>query len=173
MTTFEIPTLQTERLTLRAFRAGDLDAYAAMQANPEVMRYLGTGGTRTRAQAWEAMAQALGQWALRGTGQWVIEETTTGAFAGRAGILHPLEWDAPEIAYALDRPFWGRGYASEAARAVHHWAYEVRGLTGLVSYIRPENEASKRVVARLGAEHRTDFELLGGPAEVWYHHPRR
>jgi RimJ/RimL family protein N-acetyltransferase len=52
MTTFEIPTLVTARLRLRAFHAGDLDAYAAMQANPEVMRYLITGNTATRIQVW-------------------------------------------------------------------------------------------------------------------------
>ncbi len=171
MTIFEIPTLRTDRLILRAFRADDLDAYASMQADPEVMRYLGTGVTRTRAESWDAIARMLGQWALRGTGQWVIEEAATGAFVGRTGILHPYDWDGPEIAYALDRPFWRRGYATESTRAVHHWAYEVRGLTGLVSYIRPENDASKRVVARLGAIRGDDAELLGSVAEVWHHRP--
>lgn len=72
MTTFDIPTLRTDRLILRAFRPDDLDAYASMQADPEVMRYLGTGVTRTRAESWDAIARMLGQWALRGTGQWVI-----------------------------------------------------------------------------------------------------
>ena len=56
MTTFEIPTLATDRLRLRAFRAGDVDAYAAMQANPDVMRYLVTGRTSTRAEVWRTMA---------------------------------------------------------------------------------------------------------------------
>ena len=60
MTTLEIPTLATDRLKLRAFHAGDLDAYAAMQANPEVMRYLLTGRTSTRAEVWRTMATSLG-----------------------------------------------------------------------------------------------------------------
>ena len=60
MTKFEIPTVVTARLRLRAFHAGDLDAYAAMQANPEVMRYLLTGQTATRAEVWRTMATSLG-----------------------------------------------------------------------------------------------------------------
>src|SRR5215470_481256 len=66
MTIFEIPTLTTDRLRLRAFRASDLDAYAAMQANPEVMRYLITGRTSPPVEVWRTMATFLGQWALRG-----------------------------------------------------------------------------------------------------------
>ena len=68
MTAFEIPTVETARLRLRAFRAGNLDAYAAMQANPEVMRYLLTGQTATRVQTWYTMLTSLGSWALRGYG---------------------------------------------------------------------------------------------------------
>ena len=68
MTTFEIPTVTTERLRLRAFRASDLDAYAAMQANPEVMRHLVMGRTSTPAEVWRTMASSLGGWVLRGYG---------------------------------------------------------------------------------------------------------
>src|SRR5215469_15585197 len=74
MTTFEIPTVTTERLRLRAFRASDLDAYAAMQANPEVMRYLVMGRTSTPAEVWRTMASSLGGWALRGYGMWACEK---------------------------------------------------------------------------------------------------
>src|SRR5262252_425169 len=69
MTIFEIPTLTTDRLRLRAFRATDLDAYAAMQANPEVMRYLITGRTSPPVEVWRTMATFLGQWALRRYGK--------------------------------------------------------------------------------------------------------
>jgi RimJ/RimL family protein N-acetyltransferase len=78
MTTFEIPMVETARLRLRAFCAGDLDAYAAMQANPEVMRYLLTGHTATRVQVWYTMLTAAGSWALRGYGMWACEEIAGG-----------------------------------------------------------------------------------------------
>lgn len=131
-----IPTLATERLRLRPLRAGDLDAYAAMAANPEVMRYLGTGETRTRSEAWTAIAGHLGQWALRGYGQFAIEDAG-GAFVGRAGILHPYDWPGPELAYAFDQPYWGKGYATEACRAILRWARAEAGLGELVSFIYP------------------------------------
>jgi RimJ/RimL family protein N-acetyltransferase len=65
MTTFKIPTLTTDRLRLRAFKTSDLEAYSAMQANPEVMRYLVTGRTSTPVEVWQTMATSLGAWALR------------------------------------------------------------------------------------------------------------
>jgi len=98
MTTFEIPTLTTERLRLRAFQANDLDAYAEMQANPEVMRYLVAGRTSTRAEVWRTMATALGGWALRGYGMWCCEKIADQAFVGSVGIFQPLDWPEPEIA---------------------------------------------------------------------------
>jgi RimJ/RimL family protein N-acetyltransferase len=66
MIPIEIPSLTTDRIRLRAFRAGDLDAFAAMRANPKVVRYLGTGRTSTPVEVWRMMATFLGQWALRG-----------------------------------------------------------------------------------------------------------
>ena len=166
----DIPTLRTKRLLLRAFTADDLDAYAAMQANPEVMRYLGVGETRTRGETWAAIAGGLGQWALRGYGSFAVEESATGQFVGRAGILHPYDWPGPELAYALDQPFWGRGYATEACRTVLHWARTEARLGELVSFIYPANEASKAVVRRLGAERGPDVTLMGIPGlECWHH----
>jgi hypothetical protein len=118
MTIFEIPTLTTDRLRLRAFKASDLDAYAAMQANPEVMRYLIMGRTSTRVEVWRTMATSLGAWALRGYGMWACEKIDDATFVGSVGIFHPLDWPEPEIAYSPDRPFWRQGLATEAARAL-------------------------------------------------------
>lgn len=165
-----IPTLLTPRLTLRALRAEDLDAFAAMQANPEVMRTLGTGVTRSRAETWDGMARMLGQWALRGYGMFAVTENSTGRFIGRAGILHPYEWEEPELAYGLDQPFWGRGYATEAAVILHRWAFLQKHLPNLVSYVMPGNAASRNVLEKLGAELTGRMLLLGTvEAERWAH----
>ena len=123
MTTFAIPTVVTARLRLRAFRAGDLEAYAAMQANPEVMRYLITGRTATRAEVWRTMATFLGAWPLRGYGMWAVEKIDGGAFVGSVGVFEPLDWPEPEIAYSLDQPFWRQGFATEGARAARDWLF--------------------------------------------------
>lgn len=168
-----VPVLVTERLLLRGFRESDLDAYAAMQADPEVMRQLGVGAAagkpRTRDETWTGMALLMGQWALRGYGCFALEERATGRFVGRAGILHLAGWPEPELAFALAREAWGQGYALEACRAILPWAFRATGAERLVSYIKPGNERSARLLARLGAVREGMGDLLGVLCEVWVH----
>ena len=173
MTTGLVPVLRTAHLTLRGFRESDLDEFAAMQSDPEVMRHLGVGENagrpRSRAETWAAMAQFMGQWALRGCGPWAVEHE--GSFIGRVGILRPEGWPAPELAYALARDAWGQGLAVEAARAALTWAEaHLRG-RGIVSFIRPENEASRRVAQRLGGVRAGMVTLMGVEAERWEYRP--
>jgi RimJ/RimL family protein N-acetyltransferase len=170
MMTFGIPTVTTARLRLCAFRASDLDAYAAMQANPDVTRYLVTGRTSTRVEVWRTMATSLGAWVLRGYGMWACEKTDDGAFVGSVGIFHPLDWPEPEIAYSLDQPYWGYGLATEAAVAARDWLFGNFSFGRAASFIRPENLASQRVAQRLGAVHERTFELRGSLYEYWVHH---
>ncbi len=164
-----IPDLATARLRLRAFRTADLDAFAAMQSDPAVMRHLGTGQVRSREETWRAMEGYLGQWALRGYGMFALEDSA-GRFVGRAGLLHPLDWPEAELAYALDRPFWGIGLATEAATAIRDWAFATFGFARLASFIRPDNVASIGVVTKLGAVQEATVTLQGGPAEHWVHY---
>jgi len=170
MTLIEIPTLTTDRLRLRAFQASDLDTYAAMQADPEVMRYLVTGRTSTRTEVWHTMASSLGGWGLRGYGMWACEKIDGETFIGSVGTFQPLDWPEPEISYSLDRPFWRQGFATEAARAARDWLFEHFPLPRVASFIRPNNHASKRVVERLGAVYERTFELRGSSYEHWVHH---
>jgi RimJ/RimL family protein N-acetyltransferase len=170
MTTFEIPTATTARLRLRAFCAGDLEAYAAMQANPEVMRYLITGHTSTRAEVWRTMATSLGGWLLRGYGMWACETIAGGHFIGSVGVFEPLDWPEPEIAYSLDPPFWHQGFATEAAGAARDWLFGQFPLTRAASFIRPANQASIRVAQRLDALCEGTIELRGATFEYWVHH---
>jgi len=170
MTTFEIPTVTTERLRLRAFRASDLDAYSAMQAKPEVMRHMVTGRISTQAEVWRTMLMSLGSWALRGYGMWACEKIDGEVFIGSVGIFCPLDWPEPEIAYSLDQPFWGQGFATEAVAIARSWLFEHFPLNRAASFIRPDNLASKRVVERLGAVCERTFELRGCAYEYWVHY---
>jgi RimJ/RimL family protein N-acetyltransferase len=170
MTTLEIPTLTTNRLRLRAFRVGDLEVFAAMRANPEVVRYLGAGRTSTPVEVWRMMAGFLGQWALRGYGVWACEKVDGGAFIGAVGIFHPLDWPEPEIIYSLDRPFWRQGFATEAAGAARNWLFEHFPYARAASFIRPDNLASKRVAERLGAVYERTSESGDAAFECWVHH---
>jgi len=170
MTTFDIPTVETARLRLRAFHAADLDAYSAMQANPNVMRYLLIVQTATRVQVWYTMLTAAGSWALRGYGMWAVEEVAGGRFIGSVGIFEPLDWPEPEIAYSLDEPYWHRGFATEAAAAARDWLFAHVPLARAASFIRPENRASIRVAERLGAVLEGTTELRGVAFQHWVHH---
>jgi RimJ/RimL family protein N-acetyltransferase len=155
-------TLQTDRLVLRPFRESDLDGYAAMCANAEVMHYLGESKPLTRAEAWRSMAVVVGHWQLRGYGMWAVEERQSGEFVGRIGCWNPEGWPGLEIGWTLRREFWGRGFATEGARAAIQYAFAELHQDRIISLIRPDNLNSIRVAERVG-------EQLDGEAEVMGH----
>src|SRR5262245_22748009 len=119
----ECPTIETERLIMRPFRETDLDAYTAILQTPEVRSWLLLPENVNREYAWDGMARWMGQWHLRGTGQWALEERGTGVLVGRAGSHWPQrdEWPGIEVGWTLHPDHWGKGYATEAgAEAVQH-----------------------------------------------------
>ncbi|MEO0970591.1 MAG: GNAT family N-acetyltransferase [Cyanobacteria bacterium J06639_18] len=87
-----IPRIETKRLILRGFQEKDLDPYAEMCSDSDVMRYIGTGITLSRAEAWRNMAMIIGHWYLRGYGLWAVEERQTGEMIGRIGCWNPEGW---------------------------------------------------------------------------------
>jgi RimJ/RimL family protein N-acetyltransferase len=152
-----IPILETERLRLRAFRPDDVDPYVSLTSDPEAVRYLiGGPGPWDAGRAWRHLAFLVGHWHLTGAGTWAVEERSTGTFLGTVGFSEPIGWPGFELAWSLARRHWGRGYATEAARAALHHAFEVWGKERVVSLIDPRNERSIRVAERLG-------ESLEGP----------
>ncbi len=162
-----IPELETERLLLRALGPRDLDAYAAMYADPEVMRFLEHGRPLDRGAAWRSMAVHLGHWRLRGYGQWALVERSSGELVGRAGLWQPEGWPGLEVGWLLARRHWGRGFATEAGGAAVAYAFEVVGVDRVVSLIRPENGASIRVAERLGERFERAIELGGNEVHVY------
>ena len=142
------------------FRQDDLDAYAAMCADAEVMRYLGDGKPLTRPDAWRQIAMILGHWQLRGYGLLALEERGTGALVGRAGFFEPEGWPGFELGWMLRRASWGQGYATEAARRLLAHAFTDMKRERVISLIRAANAPSIRVAERLG-------ERLDGRAEIF------
>lgn len=162
-----ISEIETDRLLLRGFREEDLDAYAAMCADPEVMRYLGGSGPLTRAEAWRHMAVILGHWPLRGFGMWAAVEKASGALVGRVGPWQPEGWPGFEVGWMLGRAWWGRGLAIEAARACLRHAFSAMGRERVISLIHPENRRSIRVAERLGERPEGTFEIAGVRAVIY------
>ena len=155
-----VPTLETDRLLLRAWRNEDFETYAKMCADPEIMRYLG-GKTLDRMEAWRHMAVLVGHWELLGYGHWAVEEKGSGKFAGRLGFLNPEGWPGFEIGWTLGREFHGKGYATEGAKRALRYAFEELDKDHVISLIHPENKASIRVAERLGERLEGKTELLG------------
>ncbi|HLJ19032.1 MAG TPA: GNAT family N-acetyltransferase [Stellaceae bacterium] len=163
----QIPVLNTPRLRLRRPELRDFDAYAALCADPEVMRYIGDGLPQSRRRAWQAFTGMLGHWAVRGYGQFAVESVDTGAFLGRVGLYEPDPWPGTELAWALAREHWGQGFASEAASAVRNWAFVTLRLPGIVSVIIPENRPSIRVAEKIGERFHRDDKIDGIAVRIY------
>ena len=158
--------LETGRLILRPFVDDDLDDYAAICADPEVMRFL-HGPPMTRAEAWQHMARMLGHWMLRGFGIWAVQERESGRLVGRLGFIQPEGWPGFELGWTLGRPYWGRGFATEGARAALEHAFGEMGRDHVISLIDPENARSIAVAERLGETLEGETEVLGKRVRVY------
>jgi RimJ/RimL family protein N-acetyltransferase len=142
------------------FRDDDLDQYAEICEDVEVMRYIGDGRPLSRAESWRNMAMIVGHWQLRGYGMWAVEERESLRLVGRIGFFNPDGWPGFEIGWLLGRKYWGRGYATEGARAALDFGFRVLDRTHIISLIHPENKASIRVAEKLG-------ERLEGTSTLW------
>ena len=162
--------LATARLDLRMFRADDLDAYADMCADEEVMRFIGAGGAVGADVAWRQMAFFLGEWALHGYGMWAVVERASGRLVGRVGFINPHGWPECELGWLLARDAWGRGFATEAASAARAHGRAQLGVGKLISVIRPDNRRSIAVAERLGATLDRKIDFMGDEA-LQYEHP--
>ena len=160
------PVLHTPRLILRPPVEADFEGWAALDADAEAMAYI--GGVQSRAGSWQGLATAAGMWALRGCGLFSAVERDTGAWVGRVGPWIPEGALGTEVGWAISRPAWGKGYATEAAAAAIDWAFEALAWTEVIHCIDRENTASIAVARRLGsAWMRSDREADGKPVEVY------
>jgi RimJ/RimL family protein N-acetyltransferase len=158
-----IPILETQRLRLRGIRGSDFEDYAALYADPEVTRHLLGSETWDRGRAWRHMAFAVGHWQLESSGPWVAEEKASGAFVGVIGFWEPASWPGFELAYHLARRHWGKGYATEGARAALAYAFSVWHRNHVISLINPKNLPSIRVAERIGERLEGRLDFFGRP----------
>lgn len=170
------PRLETERLILRATRLEDFEPSAALWADPAVTRHIG-GKPSTRTESWARLLRLPGLWALLGYGYWSVEERESGAFVGQAGLadfkrdLTPNIEGVPEAGYVFSPAFHGRGYATEAMRAVMAWGDANLDAPRACALIHPDNAASIRVADKLGFKER-EPATLGGEETLLVWRPR-
>lgn len=172
--------LKTERLTLRPVTLEDVDAFLELVGDAETMAWIhGPSGGRELAE--ELVGRWAERWEVNGVGPFAV--LADGVVVGRTGLLvwDDRTWTAPatyaeagehavdELGWAIASPYWGRGYATEAARAVREWAYAERGIERLISLIDPANVRSVRVAVKLDAEPEQLVQTFHGPAVVWVH----
>lgn len=154
------PEHETPRLRLRRWRDADRDPFAAMNADPAVMEYFPSTLAREASDrsidAWQA------QFEERGWSNWAIELRDSGEFVGFVGLSVPVRVlpfsPCVEIGWRLARAHWGRGYATEGARAVLTIGYEDIGLEEIVSFTSEVNRRSWAVMERIGMTRGPDFD---------------
>ena len=163
-----IPALTTQRLVLRPLVAEDFPAWAAMYADEEFARVFGLAAPMGAEDAWRALALQIGHWELRGFGMWAVaERTAPRAFLGRVGFFEPEGWPGFELGWALARPAWGRGFATEGALAALEHAFTTLDRSRVISLVSPENPRSAGVARRIGERIVDRIELRGKPVDVW------
>jgi len=144
--------IETERLLLRAWQASDEAPFAALNADPDVTRYL--RGPMRRDESDALLAQIRGHWQEHGFGLYAVEIKQSGDFIGFVGLAIPSflpdVLPAVEVGWRLAREHWGSGYATEGAQATVAHGFGELELEQIISIIDPRNVASVRVAERLG-----------------------
>lgn len=166
------PLLETARLLLRPFRAGDADAQAAMMGDLEVMRHMGGQGI-SREEAWRKLLCGEGLWPLFGYGYWAVERRADQAMIGQVGFadfkrdIAPSIENIPEMGWLFASEAFGRGYATEAVAAGLTWADSVLKAPEIVAIVDAGNSASIRIAEKSGFDERETATYRGAPIELF------
>ena len=160
--------LETKRLILRKPRLDDWKDIHDYYSDPEGVKYT-TRRPLDESESWQKLAALAGHWTLRGYGSYVLEEKDLDRVIGIAGLDYPNDWPEPEIQWALSRKFWGKGYASEAARAVKEMAVNYLPALSLISLIHPENQNSINLAKSLGAFFEREYYFRDDNWHIYRH----
>jgi RimJ/RimL family protein N-acetyltransferase len=156
-----VSAIETDRLILRNWREEDRPAFFELNADPDVMRFFEK--TRSRAEADAVLDRFVREIDRDGYGFWAVELREIGEVIGFTG-LRDIDFDEPftpavEIGWRLLTPYWGNGYATEAARACLAYGFEQMGLDEIVSFAVPENRPSRRVMERIGMRREPQYDF--------------
>lgn len=149
--------LETERLVLDAWQSSDWTAFRPIATDVEVMRYITGGIPWTDEQIQSFVDRQVRQYSERGYCRWKLVAKPAGEMIGFCGAGVWRDAEDPEIGWWLARGYWGRGLATEAARAALRDAFERARLPRIISVARPENKASIRIMEKLGLKLEYEF----------------
>jgi RimJ/RimL family protein N-acetyltransferase len=164
----EPPVLMTARLRLRPLEMADFPDYAAFLATDRARYMSGPMGVE---KAWSFFTNDTAQWRLLGMGGLMIERRDGGPAIGQVAVCHGPLFPEAELGWLLYEGHEGHGFVHEAAQCLRGWAYDVRCLDTLVSYVDRDNRRSQRVAERLGATIDPDAPKFD-PEDIVYRHPR-
>lgn len=145
-----IPIITTDRLTMRGPEAEDFALFREFYATAEGSGHY--GGPLRADQAFLRLAEDMGHWQLRGFGRWIVTVTDTGEAVGGCGLWHPVGWPSHELTWWLMPRHRGKGFATEASRAVIRHACDALRWSHVETHTRDENGPALKLVARLGGE---------------------
>lgn len=157
--------LRTERLLLRPLVPADAEAYAAMRYHPEVAKWLPPGQGAPVDGARASIERFAGAWRDRGYSPWGV--FLDDALIGHAGLNYVPEFEQTEVLWALHPGHWGKGYATEVARAALGFGFDKIGLELIFAITKPDNIASQAVMKRLGLTYSKDVVYKGIEA-MWF-----
>ena len=143
-----MPLIETARLHLRMFQSEDLDDLAALIGDPDVIRFVGNGQPGSRDEAVAALQSIIKHWQNHGFGRWAAVDKQTQRFVGFGGLRSLM--GTPEVVYHFAKACWGRGLATELARASLRYGFEEHDFDQIVAIAKPPNAASIHVMEKLG-----------------------
>ena len=157
--------ITTERLEIRQFSEADTAEYVEIMTNPAVTKYLGTGKDMSEEDVKKSLSYYKSVWD-KGYGVFAVKETESGNIIGHCGI-RPINDGRIEILYAYTPDVWGKGYATEAGKAVIAYAKEHFNLKEVIAMSYPQNKASIAVIKKMGFENIGQEEHFGNHLEVF------
>ena len=177
MSHFDDLRLETPRLILRPPLQQALDPWSEMMLDEEVARFI--GGVMPKALCWRQLMTMIGAWHAQGFAMFSVIERSSGEWIGRVGPWRPEGWPGNEIGWAIERKYWGLGYAGEAAEISADWAFDTLGWSEMIHSIAPENRSSQRVAEKLGSRNlgpgklpppydHDPVDLWGQTREEWF-----
>ena len=157
----DIPIIETPHLVLRAWTLQDAGVLFEILQEEGILQYFPNPNPPPRSKVEDYIAHQIAHWESHGYGHWAVAERDDGQVVGWNGLEYLPELEETEVGYLLSRRVWGRGYATEAARAAVEYGFETAGLEAIIGLVHPENAGSVRVLEKCGMAFADRLTLWG------------